>query len=85
MRLFRRRRSAFDLWARADELGPPDWSRVEAQYRLFDSSRQLGAVNGWFVDTPWSKYGSDQPCTVFLSMFGLYVDVRPDASVRVQS
>jgi hypothetical protein len=80
VRLFRRRREPFDLWSRVRELGPPDWSRISEH---IEGAEQIGAQNGWFIPHPMSPidYGTDQPCTVFLTNHGIYIDVRPDASI----
>jgi hypothetical protein len=83
MKLFRRKRD-FDMWARVRELGGPDWSRVEGHERFGgEGDDPIGAASGWFVDNPMAPvhYGGDQPCTVFLTKYHVFVDVRPDASI----
>jgi hypothetical protein len=80
VRLFKRRREPDDLWLRVRELGPPEWGRVSEH---IEGDEQIGAENGWFIAHRMSPidYGTDQPCTVFLTERGIYVDVRPDASM----
>ncbi len=69
--MFGRRKKTAALFERVRALGEPDWSRVQAQ--LIENERRLGAANGWFIGE-----GVDHPCTVFLSEFGIHIDVRPD-------
>jgi hypothetical protein len=61
-------------------LGSPDWSRISEH---IEGQERIAAENGWFIAQPTSPidYGTDQPCTVFLTNRGIYIDVRPDASV----
>lgn len=69
MGIFKKRSSQF---ARVNELGPPDWSRVD-----IEGEEPVAAGNGWLLGASIGD-DLDHPCTVFVTNHSVYVDVRPD-------